>query len=320
MKTRIIGTGSYLPKQIVTNDYLATIVETNDEWIQSRTGIKQRHLVKEETCSELATMAAKNAIQNANMAAEDIELIIVATCSGDAHFPNTACVVQKEIGATKAVAFDLSAACSGFLFALNTANAYLTCGMYDNALIIGAEVLSKLTDWTDRGTCILFGDGAGACVVKRDDKGIRGMVQGADGSKADALLAYDRPIYNPFNKEEKPLDHISMEGQEVFKFAVSTVPKCITQVLEETNTDIEDITYFVLHQANMRILASVAKRLKVDIEKFPMNLDRCGNTSAASIPILLDELNQEGKLKRGDKLILSGFGAGLTWGAILLEW
>lgn len=320
MTTRIIGTGSALPKEIVTNDDLAKIVDTNDEWISSRTGIRERHLAKEETCSSLAAAAGKMAMEDAGVGPEEIDLIVVATCSPDSNFPSTACKVQELLGLYHAAAFDVSAACSGFLVALHTVYAYMNSGLSKTALIIGAETLSKLIDWTDRGTCVLFGDGAGAVVAKADDTGIIQFVQGADGSMGQCLTCDERSIVNPFNQEAKPTDYISMDGQAVFKFAVTKVPECIRQVLEESHTDIEEIKYFVLHQANSRILSSVAKRLKMPVEKFPMNLDRCGNTSAASIPILLDEMNRQGMLKKNDKIVMSGFGAGLTWGATLLEW
>lgn len=320
MATRIIGTGSALPKTIVTNDDLSRVVETSDEWISARTGIRSRRIAMEETTTSLAVEAAKKALAGSGKKPEEIQLLIVATCSPDYFFPSTACCVQKELGISGAVAFDLTAACSGFLFALNTAHAYLESGMYGNALVVGAETISKLIDWKDRGTCVLFGDGAGAAVVERGETGIISVVQHSDGEKAEVLTCPNRSVCNVLVPRDMSQEYLSMEGQAVFKFAVKKVPECIQEVLEQSGTDISSIKYFILHQANSRIIQSVAKRLKVSEDKFPMNLQVTGNTSAASIPILLDEMNQKGMLKRGDKLIFSGFGAGLTWGADLLAW
>lgn len=320
MTAKIIGTGSYCPKSVVNNDFLSSIVETDDEWIQSRTGIRERRITSGEGTASLGVKASLEAIKDSKVDPLDIDLIIVATMSGDCSMPSTACEIQKEINATNAVCFDLNAACTGFLFAINTAYAYINAGLYTTALVIGSETLSKLIDWSDRGTCVLFGDGAGAVIIKKASEGIIDIVMGSDGSKKDVLTCGDRKINNPFIKSEDKLDFIKMEGQEVFKFAVKKVPECILELLEKSDTKVEEIKYFVLHQANKRILQSVAKRLKVSEDKMPINLDRYGNTSSASIPILLDELNREGRLKEGDKIVLSGFGGGLTWGACLLKW
>jgi 3-oxoacyl-[acyl-carrier-protein] synthase-3 len=326
MTTRITGTGSCLPENIMSNEQLSHIVDTNDEWIVSRTGIQNRRIVKEETGSGMAAVAAERALENSGRKAQEIDLIIVATCSADQHFPSNACIVQEKLGAVNAVAFDLSAACSGFLFALNTAHAYIMAGICKTALIIGSEVLSKLVDWEDRSTCVLFGDGAGAAVLEAAKEGLEGFVQHSDGQKGDVLTCMDRRIVNPLSQkpdkedEKNAEEYIAMNGQEVFKFAVKKVPECIREVLEQTKTDAGDIRWYLLHQANSRIIQSVAKRLKVDEERFPMNLDSYGNTSAASIPILLDEMNRKGMLQKGDRIILSGFGAGLTWGAAQLIW
>ena len=321
MTSKIIGTGSYLPTRVVTNDDLAKVVDTDDEWISSRTGIKERRIVdndKEET-AYLASMAAKAALEDAGMTPEEIDLILLATMSPSQVLPNVACEVQEAIGAVNAVGMDLNAACSGFVFALNTAQAYIMAGIYKNILVVGAETVSKTVDWTDRGTCVLFGDGAGAVVVTASENGIYEMVMGADGTKKDALTCQSRPMNNLFLTDSK-LEYIKMEGQEVFKFAVKKVPECVTEVMEKAKVTAEDIKFFVLHQANERILSSVSKRLNVSMDKIPMNLDRYGNTSSASVPILLDELNKKGLLQRGDKIVLSGFGGGLTWGASLIEW
>ena len=320
MTIRIMGTGSYLPENIVTNDDLAKIMDTSDEWIASRTGIRARHLVKEETTAQMSAEAAKKALDEAGMKAEDLDLIIVGTLSGDYVTPSTACEVQAILGAEKAVAFDINAACSGFMFAMNTAYAYIHSGIYQNALVIGAETLSKLMDWNDRSTCVLFGDGAGAAVVRADKTGLIHFTQGADGSKGMVLSCRGRMNNNPLVKNSVKPDYVSMDGQEVYKFAVSTVPASIQKVLEEADLEVTDIKYFLLHQANIRIIQSVAKRLKADMNKFPTTLEYCGNISAGSVPILLDEVHKKGMLQRGDKLVMAGFGAGLTWSAAVIEW
>ena len=298
MYTKIVGTGSYLPKKVLTNDDIAQLVDTNDEWIRERTGIQSRHIVEDETTVTMASMAAKDALENANLQPEDIDLIIVATVSADNLLPSTACSVQKELGAVNATAFDINAACSGFLFALNTADAYIKTGMYKNALLIGVETLSKIVDWNDRGTCILFGDGAGAAVVAASETpGILAGIQGADGAGGDVLACKGRENNNPIVKGDLTPGYVSMEGQSVFKFAVKKVPECIDEVLNKAGKNIDDVELFVLHQANLRILTSISKRKKIPMDKIPVNLDTCGNTSAASVPILLDKVNKEGKIK-----------------------
>lgn len=321
MASKIIGTGSFVPDNIVDNNYLTTIVDTSDDWIVSRTGIKQRRITKNDEGTVIfATNASKIAIENANIKPKDIDLIIVATTSPDHFVPSVACEVQGLLGAVNATCFDMSAACSGFLFALNTANAYINMGMANTALVIGAETLSKIMNWTDRNTCVLFGDGAGAVILKKSEKGIVDTITGSDGTRKDVLTCKARDVDNIFIKNNKNIEYIQMNGQEVFKFAVRIVPECINKLIQKTNININDIKYFVLHQANERILKAVAKRLNIDIDLFPMNLDKYGNTSGASIPILLDELNKAGKLNENDKIIISGFGGGLTWGATLIEW
>lgn len=321
MTTKIIGTGSAVPEQVVTNEELAKYVDTNDEWIRTRTGIRERRIAPAESgTSALAAEAARQALKNANMSAEELDIIILATSSADCCFPSGACQVQAAIGAQKAVAFDLSAACTGFIYAFNTIHAFFQAGIYKTGLIIGADTLSKLIDWNDRSTCVLFGDGAGAAVVQAEENGVLSMTMGADGSRGKVLECGGRTTGNFLTGKKPELGYMTMDGQEVFKFAVKTVPESINKVLTESGTDIDEIKYFVLHQANYRIFESIAKRLKIPMEKFPINLDRYGNTSGATIPILLDEMNREGKLQRGDKIILAGFGAGLTWGATLLEW
>lgn len=320
MTSRIIGTGSYAPEHIVTNEDLANVVDTSDEWIRSRTGIGQRRIALEEGTSRMAAEAARRALEDAGMDALELDIILAATSSPDYCFPSCACEVQAALGAEHAVAYDISAACSGFLFALSTVQAFIQAGIYRNALIVGADCLSKLTDWSDRGTCVLFADAAGAAVVQASESGLVHMVMGSDGVKGPVLTCTARTEGNFLNGKTPELGYIYMNGQEVFKFAVKKVPECVNQVLEHSKTSLDEVKYFVLHQANYRIVEAAAKRLKQPMEKFPMNMERYGNTSAASVPLLLDELNREGKIQKGDKIVLAGFGAGLTWGASLLEW
>lgn len=321
MAARIIGTGSYVPENILTNDGMSKLVETSDEWISSRTGIRERRITMGESTSDLAIHAAKAAIEDAGISPEEIDLIIVATMTPDACLPNVACIVEEAVGANHALCFDMNAACTGFVYGLNTVAAYIDSGLAKMALLIGAETVSGVLDWNDRSTCVLFGDGAGAVIVKKSlRRGFIGSYMDSDASKKEALLCHGRQVKNPYIEEDKEISYIKMNGQEVFKFAITKVPECICRLLNKTHTRMEEIKYFVLHQANRRIITSVARRLKLEEEKFPVNVDRYGNTSAASIPILLDELNQNGQLKKGDKLILSGFGGGLTWAAVLIEW
>lgn len=315
----ICGTGSYIPVHTMDNNDIAQLVETNDEWIRERTGVVKRHIIQEETTVSMAADAARKALENGNVSAEEVDLILVSTISSNVILPCAACEVQKAIGAVNATCFDLSAACTGFVFAYNTAVAYLASGMYRTVLIIGSESLSNLTNWKDRGTCILFGDGAGAAIVKAAEGKLYRAVTHSDGFKGEALTCTSR---HNRNWEEIPLEetYMQMDGQAVFKFAVKRVPEAVKEVLEKNNMTAEEIDYFILHQANKRIVEAVAKRLDVSIDKFPMNLQEYGNTSSASIPILLDEMSRDGKLKKGQKIILAGFGAGLSWGATILEW
>lgn len=323
MAVKICGTGSSLPQNQMTNDDLSKIMDTSDEWIKSRTGIRNRHIAKEETTTSMSVAAAKQAMQQANLLAEEIDLILAATLTPDNILPTLSCEIQRELGAVHATAFDIGAACSGFLFALNTAYAYIKSGLYKNVLVVGAEVLSKVMDWNDRSTCVLFGDGAGAAIVRdipTETQGIHGFIQGSDGAKGMALSLAGRRVNNPCIKNEDTLSYVLMNGQEVYKFAVKTVPNAILQAIEQSNLSVDEIDHFILHQANIRIIESVAKRLHQPLSKFPINLDQCGNMSAASVPVLLDWVNQQGKLKKGEKIVLAGFGAGLTWGAAVLTW
>lgn len=318
---KIIGTGSALPTKKLENEELTKLVDTSDEWIRERTGIGARHISTGETVADLAADACRKALENAGREASEVELLLVATCSPEREIPCTACQVQKMLGAGNAVAFDLNAACSGFLFALNTVYAYLTAGIYRNALIAGTEVLSKIIDWTDRGTCILFGDGAGAVMVEQCvEGGMMGFVQHSDGSKGNVLACGSRKLENPWFLEKDFVPYVRMDGREVFSFAVRQVPASIEEALGKSGITVDDVDLFVLHQANRRIIESIAQRLKADISKFPINLDRVGNMSSAAIPVLLDELNSQGKLIPGMTLVLSGFGAGLTYGACVIKW
>lgn len=311
----ICGTGSYAPQKIMNNDDLAKLVDTNDQWIRERTGVVQRHIIDNETTVSMAVEAAKGAVEDAGINPLEIDLIIVSTISSNVILPCAACQVQRELGAVNATCFDLNAACSGFIFAYNTANAYIESGMYNTALVVGSESLSNLTDWTDRGTCILFGDGAGAAVIRKSESKAYKAVTHSDGNSGDALTCINKYAI----KDNSDNGLMKMDGREVFNFAVKKVPEVIKEVLEKNNVALEEIDYFILHQANKRIVASVAKRLKVDIEKFPVNMMEYGNTSSASIPILIDELKKAGKLKKGKKYVMAGFGAGLSWGAAIFQ-
>ncbi len=320
MTSRIIGTGSCLPETIITNDWLSERMDTSDEWITSRTGIRERRLVREETTADMAEQASRLALEQAGIAPEDLDLIVVGTITADHVTPSAACELQARLGAKKAMAFDINAACSGFLFSLETADAFLGTGRFQNALVLGAETLSRIMDWTDRSTCVLFGDGAGAAVLAREETGILSFDQGCDGVRGSALVCRGRGNNNPLVTTGNEPDYVHMDGQEVYKFAVTTVPVSIHKALEQAGLQAEDIKYFFLHQANLRIIQSVAKRLYISVDKFPVSLDHCGNISAASVPILLDEINRKGCLSRGDKIVLCGFGAGLSWGTAVMEW
>ena len=320
MSARIIGTGSCLPSLVVDNRKLEEIVDTTDEWIRSRTGIESRHIAVEETTTSMAIAAAQAALEDAGISAGQLDLILVGTISGDCVFPATACQVQSALGAERAVAFDISAACAGFLFGLGIEDAYMKAGGIRTALVIGAETLSKMMDWKDRSTCVLFGDGAGAAVLREEEQGILSILQASDGQKGDALICENRRVNNPYRENSNELDYTKMNGQEVYRFAVRTVPQSIEKALDEAGVGADEIKYFVLHQANIRILEAVAKRLGQPFEKFPTNLQKCGNISAGSVPVLLDEINRAGKLQRGDKIVLAGFGAGLTCGTAVLTW
>lgn len=304
---KIKGTGSYVPPKVVDNYDLARIVDTSDQWIRERTGIVTRHLAEEDDVADMAYKASKRALEDAGIEAEEIDLIILSTIAGKRSLPCSACEVQKFLGAVNATCFDLNAACTGFLFAYNTAQAYIASGMYKTVLVIGSEAMSKMVDWNDRGTCILFGDAAGAAVLQAEAGEMFTQVTASCGDKGEALVCNENGFIN-------------MDGRAVFEFAIKEVSESIARLLNKNKMSIDDIDYFVLHQANKRIIEGVARRLNADIEKFPMNVQKYGNTSSASIPVLLDELNRTHCLKKGMKLAVAGFGAGLSLGASLMEW
>lgn len=324
IRTRVIATAAKVPEQVVTNDDLSKIVDTSDEWITQRTGIKERRISSGENTSALVIDVARQLLERADVDAESIDLIIVASVTQDYGTPSLACMIQKEIGAFNAIAFDVIAACSGFMFALSTADKYIRSGVYENAIVIGGETLSKIVDWTDRSTCVLFGDGAGgAYVEKSSEAGIIEENIGSAGDKYEILTEGYTNCSNAFNDvptEINSLWYVNMNGREVFKFATKNVVKSMKRVLEKAQIEKEDIKYVVPHQANVRIVEVVSKKMDIPMEKFYMNMERFGNTSSASIPIALNELNERGLIERGDKVMLAGFGGGMTWGTMLIVW
>jgi len=320
----ILGTGKYVPEKVLTNKELEQMVETNDEWIVTRTGIKERRIASpDQATSDLAYEASLVALKNANVDISEIDLIIVATITPDKFFPSTACIVQQKLGAT-CPAFDLSAACSGFTYALSTANSFVASGQYNKVLVVGAETLSRITDYTDRNTCILFGDGAGAVVVGEVEahRGFKSFVLGADGSGGDLLKIdaggsrYPASIETIENKQH----YLKMAGSEVFKFAVRVMGNCSEEAIEKAGLQKSDVDFLIPHQANIRIIHSALERLKLTEDNAIINVDKYGNMSSASIPVALAEAAEQGRLKEGDTLCLVGFGAGLTWGASVLIW
>ena len=330
MSARFCGTGSCVPAHVMDNDDVAELVETSDSWIRERTGIARRHIAVKETTVSMASEAAKRALDDAGVSPKDLDMILMSTISSDVIIPCGACEVQRALGADRAVCFDLNGACTGFVLAYNTAMAYVESGIYQTILIVGSESLSRLTNWKDRGTCILFGDGAGAAVIKRAEGHTYLPVAYSDGNRGDALLCHSKHEENGLpiqNTEENGETHLTredylmkMDGQGVFRFAIKQVPEVIREVLKKNEVKSEEIDWYILHQANQRILEAVAKRMGEPVSKFPMNMEEYGNTSSASIPILLDEMKRDGRLKRGQKIVLAGFGAGLTWGATIVEW
>ena len=313
MKIGILGTGSYVPEKVLTNDDLAKMVDTNDEWITTRTGIKERRIVAEnEATSDLAIKAADK---------NEMELVIVATITPDHIAASTAAVVQNKLG-IRAAAFDLSAACTGFIYAYASGYSFIKAGIYKKVLVIGAEIMSSIVDWQDRNTCVLFGDGAGAAILGEVETGGHlALHLVADGSGASELLVPSSGTRKPITKEtiDNKEVYLQMNGREIFKFAVKAFPESVDDVLMQTHLTADDIDLFIPHQANIRIIESIAKRFKQPLDKFFVNLNKYGNTSAGSIPIALDEAIKEGKLKKGDKFVATGFGGGLTYGSILVE-
>ena len=322
----IIGVGSYLPERIMTNYDLEKIVDTSDEWISTRTGIKERRIAKEnESTSDLAVKAAEKAIENANLDKKDIDAVIVATMSPDQPTPSTACMVQYKLGLSKNIpSFDISAACSGFIYGLSVAYAYINSGLYKNILLIGAEKMSSVIDWTDRSTCVLFGDGAGATVVGRVEKdlGMLGFELGSDGKHADKLIVNAGGSVLPVSEEtiDDRQQYVKMSGSDIFKFAVRKIPELAKVMMDRYDLSKEDLKLMIPHQANIRIIDAANKKLDFPKEKVMVNLDKYGNVSAASIPIAIDEAYREGKLSKNDKLLIIGFGGGLTWGASIIKW
>ena len=321
----IIGTGSYVPEKVLTNDDLSRIVDTSDEWITTRTGIKERRIAaKDEQTSDMATKAALKAMEQAKISPKDINLILVATATPDMLFPATACFVQKKIGAANAACLDVSAACAGFLFALEIGQQFITSHTYDTVLVIGADKLTSITNWTDRNTCVLFGDGAGAAILAHRG-GSHGVISthiGSDGSFSDILFMPGGGSRCPITRDNADLNlaTIHMTGKEVYKQAVTAMISAAQKALDDAGLSIDDIACVIPHQDNLRIIEAIADRLGIPLEKFMVNLDRYGNTSAAAVAIALDEANRSGRIKPGDYVLMVVFGGGLTWAGTVLEW
>lgn len=321
----ILGVGMAVPEKVLTNEDLERMVETNDEWIMSRTGIRERRLASpEETSATLGTLAARRALMDAGIAGAEIDLVICATATGDYPWPATACLIQKEIGAKRAAAFDLSAACSGFTYGLAVASSMIQAGSMRRVLVIGVDTLTKQVDWNDRGTCILFGDGAGAAVLGpcAPDEGVLASMLGADGNGFQQIWLESGANKVPVTIQmmEEGRNFIRMRGAEVYKFAVKIMGEACIEALCRANLTPDDVNLFIPHQANIRIINAAAERMKLPPEKIFLNVHKYGNTSAGSIPIALAEAVQEGRVKRGDVLVFVGFGAGLTWGANVVKW
>ncbi len=320
MYTKVLGTGSYVPQKVVTNADLEKLVDTNDEWIQSRTGIKERRMSENENTSELAYQAALKALEAAQVKPDEIDLLIVATVTSDKPFPGVSQILQRRLGFDTITAFDINAACSGFIYALNIADKMIRSGAYKKALIIGAEILTKITDYTDRNTCVLFGDAAGAMVIGESEKPmIKDVLTYAKGDVEGFLTMDGYPLKKNFKTEQQDRPFLKMQGSDVFKFATTVLPKVVRTLLERSNLDIKDLSYIVAHQANKRIIDKASRTLKFPISKMYMNIEKYGNTSAASVPLAIDEAIRGNILKPGDIFITAAFGAGLTWGGALIE-
>ena len=313
--SKIIGTGGYLPERVVTNDDLAKIVDTSDEWIVERTGIRTRHIAAEgETASSMGEIAARRALEMAEIAPEAIELIIVATSTPDAIFPSTACLLQKRLGIRRCAAFDVQAACAGFIYALTIADQFIRSGSVRRALVVGSELNSRIVDWQDRSTCVLFGDGAGAVVLAATDQpGVLSTHIHAAGQHGD-LLHCPNPVVQNGQKH-----YIQMEGSEVFKIAVNTLGQIVDETLAANNLSKEDIDWLVPHQANIRIIAATAKKLRLSMDQVVITIDRQGNTSSASVPLALDEAVRDGRIRPGHLILMEAFGSGFTWGSALVR-
>jgi len=321
----IVGTGSYTPERRLTNEDLSKIVDTSDEWITTRTGIKERRIAaKDETTSEMATKAALKALEQANVTPKDLNLILVATATPDMLFPATACFVQKKIGANNAACLDISAACAGFLFGIEIAQQFITSHTHDTVLVIGAEKLTSITNWTDRNTCVLFGDGAGAAVLRHrgSEHGVISTHIGSDGQFTDILFMPGGGSRCPITRDnvDMHLNTIHMLGKEVYKQAVTAMVSASKRVLADAGLTADDIACVIPHQANLRIIEAIADRLKIPLDRFYVNLDKYGNTSAAAVAIALDEANRSGRIKHGDYVLLVVFGGGLTWASTIVEW
>lgn len=324
-RTVVLGTGSFAPEKILTNHHLEKMVDTSDDWIKERTGISERHIAESGVAtSDLAVEAAKRAMEAAGTSVSELDLILVATVTPDTFFPATSCIVQDKLGAKGAVAFDISAACSGFIFAISTADAFIRSGVYKRVLVIGAETLSKITDWTDRNTCVLFGDGAGAVVLGpgEDDRGVLSTHLHTDGSMGDLLFMPGGGSKYPAScwSVGQRLHFIKMRGNETFKIAVRALEDVVMEAINHNGIKPSDIDVLVPHQANLRIIQATAKRLKMPMEKVVVTIDRYGNTSAASVPMALDEAVRDGRIKKGSLVMLEAFGGGLSWASALIRW
>lgn len=319
--TKILGTGSYVPPKVMTNNDLLAFVDTSDEWIYSRTGIKERHIVTDEYTLDLAYKASQKAIEAANIDKDEIDLIIVATVTPDYAFPGVSNLLQAKLGIENITAFDINAACSGFIYAMQIATQMIKGGGFKKVLIVGAEILTRLTDWRDRNTCVLFGDGAGAMIIGESDKNhIKDIITGSQGDTDMLLYCKSPELKDPAVNDVSTQDHIHMKGAEVFKFATRIMPNTVLQLLERNQLDIAAIDWIIAHQANRRILDKSARDLNYDMSKMYINIDKYGNTSAASVGIAIDEAIRSQLLKRGDLFVTVAFGGGLTWGGALIEY